>query len=123
MNYRLIRIVVAALALSASPAGAAEPTVEAQVAEPEPAGEDEAKLQREAHEWVEQTRELGAAAWESGKEAGGAAWDKAKEVGGEIAERSGEYYEVAKEQAKEAYEQTQNGIEASQEPPPSEPAE
>lgn len=71
-----------------------------------PGSGQESRLSREGKEWTEQTRELGAAAVESGKEAakelsekGGAAWQ-------DIKEGSSELYEKAKEKGAGAYDAT-----------------
>jgi len=77
---------------------AQEKTINPSVAQPEETMESSKKvdpLPVAADKWTEQTKELGASAWES-----------TKEVAGDAADSSKEYLEVAKEKTADAYEAT-----------------
>ena len=67
--------------------------VQQQTAGEEGTQTSESRLKKEAGEWMKETKELGAAAW-----------DATKEKTAEYAEKTGEYYETAKEKSKEYYE-------------------
>ncbi len=68
----------------------------------------DARLKREAGEWMKETKELGSVAWDATKEKSSAYYEAAKEKSAEyyatIKEKSGEYYEATKEKGAEYYE-------------------
>ena len=73
-----------------------------------PAGAAQPSLSQEAGKWVQQTKKLGATAWEATKEGTGKAWEATKKGTGKAwratKETAGDLYDSGKKKAGKVYE-------------------